>query len=245
MKQKKDADEAAGYKPGARHRGVLVSLLIYALVSASLLVFVYTRADDRDRWASAQTIALLFAGYIYLWYSWETLYLRRAAERQIELSQEQTRETVALRHVAEKQINIARAQLSAMMRPLVIASPSEMGVFLSNIGVGPALNVVISPIVNTAESESTPGSEYRIGPAVTALAKGEAKEVEAAYYIGGKEMTRGASVFDPRHIIKNHSLVIEYFTVDNVRCTTEMEMSRAGYWVIRVQIDDSSTPLAG
>jgi len=79
----------------------------------------------KDNWTALQTWAVILAGIVIIWYTWETMQLREAAFAQRELQ----------------------------LRPFVVVEPQKNNFVVSNVGSGVALNVRINEIIIDKEFE--------------------------------------------------------------------------------------------
>jgi hypothetical protein len=70
-------------------------------------------------WTERQTWAVIFTAVVLIWYTWETMEVRRAAHLQRELQ----------------------------LRPFIVLEPQERDFVLSNVGNGAAVNIKIDDVV--------------------------------------------------------------------------------------------------
>jgi hypothetical protein len=96
---------------------LLAAAVLYCVSIAAAFWFT---AD----WGARQAWAVALTGLVLVWYTWETMRLRRVASAQRELQ----------------------------LRPLVILEPHEKGFVVRNVGHGAALNIRIDDVI-LSESE--------------------------------------------------------------------------------------------
>jgi hypothetical protein len=104
--------------PGRRYGLLVCPELLYGIGTA---VAFWWYAD----WTARQTVAVALAGFVLIWYTWETMQLRRAAF----------------------------AQRQLQLRPLVVLEPQEKGFVLRNVGPGVALNVQVDDVILSKQQE--------------------------------------------------------------------------------------------
>jgi hypothetical protein len=191
-------------------RVAYVALVLCAVVA----IAAFWRVDDSNGWIRLQTMAIIAAGWFYLWY---------------------TLETWQLRLTAEEQIRISRAQVRALARPLVVAEPNPKAFTLRNIGVGPALNISVRPLRYARDAE------FRVDKPPTPLRPQESCLLGVRAFVGGKQngqQTNWRTFFEPGLITKPHTITIDYETIDGILCSTEMEMLHEGYRIGPVVVDE-------
>ena len=76
-------------------------------------------------WTERQTWAVVLTGLVLIWYTWETMQLRRAAFSQRQLQ----------------------------LRPFVVLEPEEKGFLVRNVGHGVALNVQVDDVTLSEQEE--------------------------------------------------------------------------------------------
>jgi len=113
-----------------------------------------------------QDALLLLSAVLIFWYLWETRKMRKAAQQQVDKSQELVEAAQRQIDVGQKQVTasnsqanaafqqlaairqqvaLAQDQLEGQIRPALVARINQLGVELVNIGSGPALHVQLSP----------------------------------------------------------------------------------------------------
>lgn len=105
--------------PPTRRRGLLISA---AVLYAGGIAAVFWWTGD---WTARQTWAVALTGFVLIWYTWETMQLRRAAFSQRQLQ----------------------------LRPLVVLELDEKGFAVRNVGHGVALNVQVEDVVLSEQEE--------------------------------------------------------------------------------------------
>lgn len=187
----------------------------YLALSAFGVGEVFYLGSTAERWAAAQTIAILGAGAIYLWYTWETVRLRRTAEN----------------------------QLSASVRPVVVALPAEVAAVLiiKNVGSGPALNV------RASVASRAIGSDYaidlRFPKTLTALGQDLIDHLPVEQYANGQPWPGETTVFMPEAAQYTVRLTIEYQSVDRRTYVTHMIFGRKRHeieCIAEASVGDSS-----
>jgi hypothetical protein len=115
------------------------AIALYAALSAAGF-WVLGSATDRQTW-----IVFLTGGAL-LWYSWETMLLRKTAASQLDAMERQRDLMAQQLETAEGQRAATLRQVETAIRPYIILEASHRPFVLKNIGTGPALNVVVHPV---------------------------------------------------------------------------------------------------
>lgn len=90
-------------------------LIVVALLYCAGIAIAFCWLQD---WTARQTWAVILTGLVIIWYTWETMQLRRGTFAQRELK----------------------------LRPFVVLEPREKGFCMRNFGHGVALNVRVEDV---------------------------------------------------------------------------------------------------
>jgi hypothetical protein len=160
--------------------------------SLSVLLIVYATAISGGYWywggkpeeISAWAVAL--AGAVVLWYTWETMHLRRIAFDQRELQ----------------------------LRPFIVFRKEAEGYVLENVGNGAALDVWIENI--KIGDESKPLMEIRFPHHLPFLRKDSIAAVIIEVYIKGnrEEDIWGTAHLDPKYAVNDINVKIHFSNIE-------------------------------
>jgi hypothetical protein len=176
----------------ARRNTLVLAVALYILVVA--LVFACTPDND---WVARQTWAVIIAGPIVIWYTWETMRLRETAIRQVE--------------VALRQREATLQQIEVQIRPFVILEFGGNGFALKNVGVAPALNVEVQDVViNHAASVIV-----KFKPVFPVISPNSSSILEAVSFANGKQVGDFfAAHLEPEYAVNLLDVTVSYQNVE-------------------------------